>query len=70
MDESTITYERLQELTGYERPSELKKCLKSQGITFLRGKAGHPFTTLTALNRAMGIDNTQKDEPHEEIYFR
>ncbi|MCU7844687.1 MAG: DUF4224 domain-containing protein [Candidatus Thiodiazotropha sp. (ex Monitilora ramsayi)] len=69
MDESIITYERLQELTGYERPSELKKCLKSQGITFLRGKAGRPFTTLAALNRAMGIDSCVPAQEYERIEF-
>lgn len=63
-----IPFETLQTLTGYTRPGDVEKCLRGQGVTLLRGKDGRPFTTIAALNRAMGLDNT-RTKADEEIDF-
>jgi len=38
-----LASEQLEELTGYKRPADIEKCLKSQGITVFKGKDGKPF---------------------------
>jgi len=50
-----IDSEQLQKATGYERPGDLEKCLKKNGVRVLYGKNGQPFTTLDAINAALGL---------------
>lgn len=54
-----VTTEELKAATGYERPGDIEKCLRKNGVRFLYGKAGI-YTTIDALNAAMGIT---KDKP-------
>ena len=49
-----ITLEQLKIATGYDRPGDVEKCLKKNGVRFLYGKSGI-YTTLDALNAAMGL---------------
>jgi|GEM_PF-3379218 hypothetical protein len=42
-------------VTGYDRTVDLEKCLKKNGIRVLYGKNGQPFTTLDAINAALGL---------------
>ena len=50
-----ITFEQLQQSTGYNKPAEVANLLTRNNIKYLRGKNGRPFTTLDALNVALGI---------------
>lgn len=49
-----VTTEQLKAATGYDRPSDLEKCLRKNGVRFLYGKNG-VYTTVDALNAAMGL---------------
>lgn len=49
-----ISYEDLKEITGYDSPSKVANCLSRQGIKYLLGKHSKPWTTLGALELAMG----------------
>lgn len=50
-----VEYERLQHLFGGATPAEVCARLQSAGVEYLVGKRGRPFTTLTALDKAMGL---------------
>jgi hypothetical protein len=66
-----IKYKELTEIMGKKQPAALENALIESGIHFLRGGNGKPFTTLDALNAAMGI-NTQhapKEDQREEIHL-
>lgn len=65
-----VTLEQLKVATGYDRPSDVEKCLRKNGVRFLYGKSGI-YTTLDAINVAMGIksDNLPDHErPDIDIY--
>jgi hypothetical protein len=51
-----VTHEQLKTATGYDRPSDIEKCLRKSGVRYLHGKTGI-FTTVDALNAAMGLSN-------------
>lgn len=46
--------ETLKQLTGYNRASDVERCLRSQGVRYFRGRNG-PWTTLDLLNAAGGL---------------
>jgi len=49
-----VTPEELKAATGYDRPGDIEKCLRKNGVRFLYGKKGL-YTTIDALNAAMGL---------------
>ncbi len=49
-----VTQEELKAATGYDRPGDIEKCLRKNGVHFLYGKKGI-YTTIDALNAAMGL---------------
>lgn len=49
-----VGYEELKEITGFSTPSKVANCLSRQGIKYLEGKNSRPWTTLGALELAMG----------------
>ena len=49
-----LSTEELKEITGYQRPSDVERCLETQGISFFHGKNG-PWTTLDLINAAKGL---------------
>lgn len=51
-----VTHEQLKIATGYDRISEIEKCLRQNNVRYLSGKKGI-FTTVDALNAAMGLSN-------------
>jgi hypothetical protein len=51
---SIVTPEELKAATGYDRPGDIEKCLRKNGVRFLYGKKGI-YTTIDALNAAMGL---------------
>lgn len=57
-----VTPEDLKAATGYDRPSDIEKCLRKNGVRFLYGKTG-VYTTIDALNAAMGITKEKNDIP-------
>lgn len=64
-----ITTEQLKTLTGYTRVGDVERCLHQNGIAFLYGRYG-PFTTVDALNIAMGIQsNHELIPPSKPIEF-
>ena len=50
-----LTPEDLRRLTGYERPSDVRRCLDEHAVRYLTGKGGQPFTTIAAMNAALGL---------------
>ena len=49
-----VTLDQLKIATGYDRPGDVEKCLRKNGVRFLYGKNGI-YTTIDALNAAMGL---------------
>ncbi|MGZ8937542.1 MAG: DUF4224 domain-containing protein [Halobacteriota archaeon] len=65
-----IDSEQLQKATGYERTSDLEKCLRKNGIPFVRGRSGCIFTTAEAVNQALGIKTANPNNlGHDDIEF-
>lgn len=63
-----IDTEQLKAVTGYTRPGDIERCLRKNGIVFCMGRNG-PFTTIDALNTAMGIQPSllKPNEPEFEF---
>ncbi|MGB3209476.1 MAG: hypothetical protein WBB19_02105 [Desulforhopalus sp.] len=49
-----VTYDDLKKITGYTNTAAVVSCLIKQNIKFLTGFHGRPYTTLGALELAMG----------------
>ncbi len=65
---SVVTFEQLKTITGYSISSCIEACLNKNGVRFLYGRNGGIFTTVDALNAAMGIaKDTLQPAPHPEI---
>ena len=60
---SGFEFADLQKLTGNTRPGDVERCLKGQGIRFMRGKDGI-WTTLEAVNAGLGIAPGGNDLPY------
>ena len=56
---STLSTEELKKLTEFQRPSDIERCLQSQGIAYFSGRSG-PWTTLDLVNAAGGLKVEQK----------
>lgn len=52
---SLISCKELMAITGYQRPADVARCLREQGVHVFNGRAG-PWTTLDLINRAGGIE--------------
>lgn len=63
-----INQPELLKATGHKTKSSLEKCLRAQKVRFLYGKNGEIFTTLDALNAAMGLQS-QTQEPESIEFF-
>ena len=64
---AVLTFQELKDLTGYDRPSDVRKCLERWGVKPLLGRHG-PVTTLDALRKAQGLEHT-KEPSAERIEF-
>lgn len=62
----TLNFQQLQELTGYERPSDIMRNLEKQGIAYFVGKDG-PYTTVELLRIAAVSGKTVG--PEQKIEF-
>jgi len=57
-----VDFEQLKQLTQYDRPADVVRCLHRQGVKCLTGKDGRPFTSEAAINRALGLEAENKEE--------
>lgn len=60
-----IATDELKRATGYSNTSDVEKCLQKNGIRVIYGKNGHIFTTLDAINNALGISNGKTNDNDE-----
>lgn len=51
---AVLSCEDLKEITGYQRPAEVARCLREQGVHVFNGRTG-PWTTVDLINRAAGL---------------
>lgn len=63
-----INYEQLKEIFGGNTHNEVIMKLIQANVKFLRGKRQAPFTTITALNHAMGLIERDMDAEAENVY--
>lgn len=61
-----VTPAELKAATGYDRPSDIEKCLRKNGVRFLYGKSGI-YTTIDALNAAMGLQSGNIPEKEQDL---
>lgn len=69
---SLVTEEQLKVATGYERRGDLERALISQRVRFFYGKAGTIWTTESALDAALNINDsneTRATNAREQILF-
>jgi len=51
----TVSYNALQVVSGYRTPADVIAWLSSQNIPFATGARNRPFTTVDAINSALGV---------------
>jgi len=61
-----ITLDQLKAATGYDSAGGVERCLRKNGVRFLYGKTGI-YTTVDALNAAMGLLKEQQTNNNQEI---
>jgi len=65
-----LTTADLLRITGYQRPAEMARKLREQGIRLFEGKAG-PWTTVDLVNAAGGLtqaaSNTEPYDPDKYL---
>lgn len=61
---TVLEFEDLKRLMKYQRVADVEACLTRQNIRFFNGRNG-PWTTLDALNDALGI---QARPGNDEVY--
>ena len=64
-----ITHEQLKTATGFDSNASIEKCLRQQHVAVLYGKNGRVFTTIDALNAAMGL-KSMNPEPESIEFIR
>lgn len=57
-NERIILPDDLSHITGYERPGDVERCLRTQGVRYFTGKDG-PWTTIDLINAAGGLLSTE-----------
>jgi len=55
-----LTTAHLIETTGYQRPADIERCLREQGVRYFWGKDG-PWTTIDLVNAAGGLKASAND---------
>lgn len=68
MSDQLINHDQLRAATGCKTRESLEKILREQKVRFLYGADGKLFTTVEAVNAAMGLSPAQ--EEIKEIDFR
>jgi hypothetical protein len=65
-----ITTDELKLATGFESNSAIERCLRKQKIPLLHGKGGAVFTTLDAINSALGLSTGSLEENLNIEFFK
>ena len=68
MSEPLINHDQLRAATGCKTRESLEKTLREQKVPFLYGAGGKLFTTVEAVNSAMGLSPVQAET--KDIEFR
>jgi hypothetical protein len=68
MTAAIVTLDQLKIATGYSSASAVEQCLRKNGVRFLYGKSGI-YTTVDALNAAMGLKSEQQSVSDPEIHI-
>ena len=58
----TVTYDQIKTLSGKQTPASTKAWLAANDIAYYTGARGRPCTTLTALNKGLGITTTASND--------
>jgi len=58
-----VTFEELQLATGYKTPESVVSCLIRAGVKFLPGKGDKIWTTIGAMEAAMGLSGDDEGKP-------
>ncbi len=61
-----VSLDQLKEITGYKTAPAVEQCLVKNGVRFLYGRHGI-YTTVDAINAAMGINKETIQEQEQEI---
>lgn len=61
-----LTFQDLQNITGYQRRSDVERTLLDQGVRLFRGRTG-PWTTLELINHAGGVTSTNSERYDVDI---
>lgn len=64
-----VSIDQLKIATGYDRPGDIERCLRKNGVRYLYGQGGKIFTTIDAINAAMGLKLNITNAIVEEIDF-
>lgn len=57
-----LDFADLQKLSGYKRPHDVKKWLRSNGVAFMVQPSGRPVTTINSVNRAL-LGDLKRSQP-------
>jgi hypothetical protein len=60
-NQALVDTEQLKTLTGYRRPGDIERWLRTHGIRFFPSKNG-PVTTTDSLNSALGVKTKPADD--------
>ncbi len=61
---SALQFADLQQLTGYNRLSDVERCLEQARIPYFRGKGG-VWTTMGLIEAAGGLKPANADSPYD-----
>lgn len=61
---SVLSCEDLKGITGYQRPGDVARCLREQGVRVFHGRNG-PWTTIDLINQAGGLEIGQPAAPSD-----
>ena len=64
--DNLVSLAELKEITGYKTAPAVEQCLTKNGVRFLYGRHGI-YTTIDAINAAMGISKDTTQTIEQEI---
>ncbi|MDR5887518.1 DUF4224 domain-containing protein [Vreelandella janggokensis] len=61
---TVLSCEDLKQITGYQRPGDVARCLRDQGVQVFQGRLG-PWTTIELINQAGGLTPASSNDTLE-----
>ena len=61
---AVLSCEDLKQITGYQRPGDVARCLRDQGVQVFQGRLG-PWTTIDLINKAGGLTTASSNDTIE-----